>query len=128
MTLYKNVNGVDMALSPEEEAEHLAREVEFESTFLARTKQQYVDALTLLIDTTAQQKDYTSALSCASYVQSTNIQWSDEADAFVAWRDVALEYAYEYLDRVQSGEIINPTIEDFIAGVPVLTWPIVPTP
>ena len=85
----------------------------------------YQDALQLEIDNEAMTKSYTNGFACTSYVTSTNPQWAEEAQAFVAWRDLAFAYGYDYLSKVQSGEIQNPTIDNFIAGIPTMDWPVV---
>lgn len=75
------------------------------------------------IDATAQEKGYNDGFACASYFNSSNAQWAAESQAFVPWRDSAFAYGYDYLAKVQSGEITTPSIEDFLSGVPVIVWP-----
>lgn len=124
MTMYKNVNGVDVALSPEEEAEFNQRLADFESAQMERTKQMFVAALVSFIDETAQDKGYNDAISCVSYVQSTNEEWALESSTFIAWRDAAYIYAYDYLAQCESGAIANPTLEAFLSGIAPIIWPI----
>lgn len=123
MTLYKNVNGVDMALNSEEEAQYLADQQEFENSRPDRLKKQFTEALAAFIDKTANQKLYKDAVSCSSYKLSTNAQWAAEAEAFIAWRDNCYEYSYDYLAQAESGNIPEPNLEEFISGLPVLEWP-----
>lgn len=75
------------------------------------------------IDETARSRSYDSGNSLASYVASTNETWAAEAGAFVAWRDAVWVYAYAELDKVTSGQRPVPTVEDFIAELPVMVWP-----
>lgn len=75
-----------------------------------------------LIDAKAQEKQYDSGATLASYVNSTIPQWSAEATAFVAWRDTVWAYALAELDKVQSGEREQPTVEAFLAELPELEW------
>lgn len=86
------------------------------------TIEEYRTAIQSLIDAKAQEKDYDSGATLASYVNSTIQQWSAEATAFVAWRDAVWAYALAELDKVQSGEREQPTIEAFLAELPDLEW------
>lgn len=79
-------------------------------------------AIQSLIDAKAQEKQYDSGATLASYVNSTIEQWSDEATAFVAWRDAVWLYALAELDKVQSGARSQPTVEAFLAELPELEW------
>ena len=74
------------------------------------------------VDRVAQSKEYSSAVSCASYQNSTNSQWALEAEAFIAWRDSCYQYVYGILDLVLNGQE-PPSEEDFIAAIPVIQWP-----
>ena len=112
------VNGVVMDATPEQEAEIIA----FQQG-VNLNPELYQSKLQEAIDSKATEKQYGSGVLCASYVTSTNAQWAAEAQAFVAWRDNCFEYGYDYLDKVQSGEIPNPSIENFLTGLPTLTWP-----
>lgn len=70
----------------------------------------------------AKEKSYDNEQSIVSYTDSTNAAWKAEADAYIAWRDAVWVYAYTILDQVQNEEIEPPTIENFIASAPTLTW------
>lgn len=83
---------------------------------------EYTDALQLFLDKKARERQYDNAISLATYTSSTNAQWKAEADAFVAWRDAVYVYALSVLDSVQQGGQ-QPTIDDFIAGLPAIAWP-----
>lgn len=83
---------------------------------------EYKEAVKLFLDQKAQEKDYDSALSIASYSVSTNVQWKAESDAFVEWRDSVFESLLQTLADVQGGAEA-PTIADLLAGLPVLNWP-----
>ncbi|MFG0161162.1 hypothetical protein ACF0MN_10910 [Legionella pneumophila] len=74
------------------------------------------------IDKKAQEKDYGDGVLCASYKDSTNAQWQQEAQAFIAWRDAVWLYAYSELALIQAGEKPIPTIEEFIQSLPDLNW------
>lgn len=75
------------------------------------------------IDQIAQTRGYSSAVSCASYVASTNPLWQAEAQAFVTGRDAMWDYAFAELDKVQNGQRLTPTVEEFLAELPTVSWP-----
>lgn len=76
-----------------------------------------------MIDRKAQEKQYDSGATIASYVNSTVPKWAGDALAFVAWRDSVWLYTFAELGKVQSGEREQPSVEDFLAELPVLEWP-----
>ena len=76
------------------------------------------------VDEVARTRRYTDAVSCASYVASTNATWSAEASAFVAWRDAVWAQVYSLEDKALAGEIGTvPTADELIAGLPEIAWP-----
>ena len=90
------------------------------------TLEDYRVAIRDYVDATAQTRNYDNAVSCASYVNSTNPQWAAEAQAFVAWRDAVWAYVFAELAKVENGQREQPTIEQFmaelVATVP-MEWP-----
>ncbi|WP_407976916.1 hypothetical protein ACJKIH_15015 [Brucella pseudogrignonensis] len=78
----------------------------------------YRTAIQRIIDATANERQYDSGATLASYVNSTIEQWASEAQAFVAWRDTVWLYALAELDRVQKAERDQPSVEDFLAELP----------
>lgn len=87
-----------------------------------KLRKKYGNALQLHIDQIAQSKDYKDSNSCASYVNSTNLVWKTESIAFVAWRDTVWSYAYQVLDDVINNGATLPSVNEFIANAPVITW------
>ena len=79
------------------------------------------------VDTVATSRRYDSAVSLASYVASGNPAWAAEAQAFVTWRDAVWAYAYTELDKVLDGLRRQPGIGEFIAELPVIEWPVLPS-
>lgn len=75
------------------------------------------------IDATARERQYDSGATLAGYVNSTVPQWAAEATAFVAWRDDVWAYALVELDKVTSGTREQPTVDEFLAELPVFEWP-----
>lgn len=82
----------------------------------------YEAAIQTLVDTTATARRFRDGVTMASYVASTNQQWADEAQAFVAWRDAVWAYAYSELDKVMTGQRPQPTVEDFLAEIEPIDW------
>jgi len=76
-----------------------------------------------MIDAKANERQYDSGATLASYVNSTIEQWASEAQAFVAWRDAVWLYALAELDKVKKADRAQPSVEDFLAELPVLEWP-----
>jgi hypothetical protein len=75
-----------------------------------------------LIDQTAKSKQYENAVSCASYANSTMLNWKLEADTFIAWRDSVWAYAYEQLAIYSGNEEPLPSITEFMASLPQIQW------
>jgi HSP90 family molecular chaperone len=121
--LYKNVNGTDIELTASEYQEYYEQQSLWEEQRIERKIKEYTEALELKVNQTAAEKTYSSGISCASYVASTNAQWASEAQAFVAWRDAVYAYALTILNQVQSGEIQDLSLEDFISSLPQMVWP-----
>lgn len=83
----------------------------------------YQDAIEAHVEATARERDYSSAVSLASYYNSTVEPWASEAQAFVPWRDAVWQHAYAELDKVAAGEREQPTIEALIGELPTIDWP-----
>ncbi|EMG52681.1 hypothetical protein Brsp04_01957 [Brucella sp. NBRC 12952] len=77
-----------------------------------------------MIDAKANERQYDSGATLASYVNSTIEQWSSEAQAFVAWRDAVWLYALAELDKVQKADRAQPSVEDLLAELPAFEWPV----
>jgi len=74
------------------------------------------------IDAMAREKQYENGFSCATYINSTNETWAQEAADFIAWRDACWQYAYDIQAQVEDGQINAPSVEDFINNAPDLVW------
>ncbi|WP_343315881.1 hypothetical protein AAIB41_13950 [Brucella sp. BE17] len=90
---------------------------------MALAVETYRKAIQALIDSKASERQYDSGATFASYVNSTKPEWAAEAKAFVAWRDQVWSYALAELDKVQSGEREQPSVEAFLSELPVFDWP-----
>src|SRR5690554_6629576 len=83
----------------------------------------YRFAIQRMLEARAAERQYDSAISIATYTNSSVPQWAAEAQAFVVWRDAVWAYAYAELERVQNGQRPAPSVEQFLAKLPVLEWP-----
>lgn len=84
----------------------------------APTADDYATAIQSLIDATAKAKGYADGAALAGYSESTIPAWSEEAKAFIAWRDQVWVYAYTELAKVQAGQREQPSIEAILAELP----------
>lgn len=75
------------------------------------------------LDSVAQERQYDSAISCASYVSSSIPAWKAQADAFVNWRDSVFTYTIAQVQLMQSGQRSVPTFEEFKTELPEMVWP-----
>jgi len=75
------------------------------------------------LDDKAKERDYDNIVSACSYANSTNAKFKAEANALSVWRDQVWEYAAQQLALVVSGQIEQPTIDDFIESLPAFAWP-----
>jgi len=76
-----------------------------------------------LVEAKPLERGYDSLMTLTSYTTSSNAQWKAEADAFIAWRDSVFAYAHQTLSDAQAELISLPSLEDFMAEMPTLTWP-----
>ncbi|TGR71432.1 hypothetical protein EN837_08440 [bacterium M00.F.Ca.ET.194.01.1.1] len=84
----------------------------------------YENAIQNLVDSTARERQFRDGVTLASYIGSTKPKWAAEAQAFVAWRDNVWFYAYGELAKVQAGQREQPTVEQFLAEIAPIAWPL----
>jgi hypothetical protein len=65
------------------------------------------------IESVARSMGYSSAVSCASYVASTNPEWAAQAQAFIAWRDAVWQEVFARRDEAPPA-----TAADVVAMLP----------
>ena len=75
-----------------------------------------------LLDSKAREKNYDNGFAIASYANSTDAIFHDEANRFIAWRDACWRECYNILAQFQSGEIEMPTVEYVLERLPSLNW------
>ena len=56
------------------------------------------------------------------YLASANPRWAQDARDWVAHRDAVMAYALTLINGVQSGTIAQPTLAEFRANLPQITW------
>jgi hypothetical protein len=83
----------------------------------------YENAIQNLVDTTAREKQFRDGVTLASYTASIKPKWAEEAQAFVAWRDVVWMYAYEEFEKVTNGTRPQPTVNAILDELPKIVWP-----
>jgi hypothetical protein len=84
----------------------------------------YENAIQNLVDETARERQFRDGVTLASYIGSTKPKWAAEAQAFVAWRDNVWFYAYGELTKVQEGQRQQPAVEQFLAEIAPIAWPL----
>jgi hypothetical protein len=82
----------------------------------------YQAAVEAHVEATAQTRGYSSAVSCASYTNSTVLPWANQAVAFSAWRDQVWLEVYETLAAVQGGAV-PPSVAGLLVSLPAMQWP-----
>ena len=58
----------------------------------------------------------------SDYRDSSVPRWKQDAEDWVAHRDAVMGYALELINAVKSGQREPPTMEEFKAGLPQITW------
>lgn len=75
------------------------------------------------LNRTAKERGYDDAIAITTYVMASNQGWKSEAQIFINWRDDVWVYAYGEFDKIKQGRIPIPTVDEFIAKLPVIVWP-----
>jgi hypothetical protein len=84
----------------------------------------YVAAVQRMLDAKAQERRYDSILSACTYATSTRPRFQAEGQACVAWRDVVWAKCYELMGQVDSGKLQQPSIDELLAMIPTMEWPV----
>lgn len=83
---------------------------------------QYIAAIESLLKSTARSKGYDNEFTIIGYKDSANVTWATEAANFISWRDQVWTHALDIFAQVQNNQIPPPTIEEFVAGLPLILW------
>lgn len=88
----------------------------------ARIFKRYEQALTDFLDREAQTKRYDNRITCAvraGYVGP----FQAEGQAFAVWMDTCNALGYQVFEEVKTGVRPLPSVADFLALMPAMTWP-----
>lgn len=77
-----------------------------------------------VLDNKVKERGYDGILSAASYAVSKHPTFSIEGRACVDWRDAVWDVCYKVMEEVMVGTRPTPSVEELIALLPKLTWPI----
>lgn len=121
-----DLDGVITIVSQEElitakQQELAARKAAFQDV----TKRQYEKAAQAELDAAAQAAGYENINNAVSYAEEPAVpKFQNDGKAFRAWRSLVWAYAYTILDSVLAGTEEQPTMEDFLSGMPKLELPV----
>jgi hypothetical protein len=76
------------------------------------------------LDDFARTRGYDNILSCCTYTTSTVQKFQQEAQYCVQMRDVYWNACYTILTEFEMGQRPLPTIEQLLAELPALEWPL----
>lgn len=82
----------------------------------------YTDAMASHFDSVAHQKNYDNRVTCSLRAGYTG-PFQAEGLAFAQWMDSCNVIGYQILDQVKSGQIVQPTIQEFLEMLPSFSWP-----
>ena len=82
----------------------------------------YISALEAHMDALAKAKGYDDRKTCALRAGIVGSPFQVEGVKFALWMDNCYALGYTIIAEVQSGVRAMPTIEEFIAELPVLVW------
>jgi hypothetical protein len=125
--LFKSVNG-DLVEMPEEEA------TEIRAMWAANAPKQptpdeliraAIAAVQKALDDKAREYGYDNIVSACSYaVDPVNQTFKDEGLAFLCWRSKSWSRLIELENRIRSGQIPVPSVEEVVALMPEFEPPI----
>lgn len=82
-------------------------------------KQNYTQAIQMLMNTKAKEKGYDNIISACSYAGYDN-PFRAEGETYGVWRVQCWKYAYAQLALILDGGRAMPSVEEFIAELPLL--------
>lgn len=77
------------------------------------------------MDEKVAERGYDSMLSAATYATSKNGRYGFEGKACVDWRDAVWDACYAILADVEAGNRTPPTVEELLAELPAMEWPVI---
>ncbi len=88
------------------------------------TEHDYVMAVQQMMDAKAQERRYDNIASACTYAGDPDPVFNAEGAACKAWRSAVWRECYTALAEVAAGTRPQPAIEDFVASLPNLIWPV----
>ena len=88
----------------------------------AEITEAFIVALDSLYNARAKEKQYDNRITCAIRAGYAG-PFQAEGIAFAQWMDACNAYGYQQLALVMTGQRAIPTLDEFLAELPVLTWP-----
>lgn len=76
------------------------------------------------LDSFARTRGYDGILSCATYDGSANLAFAKEGKYAVSARDEHWAKCYEIMESVKAGTRPMPTVDEVLAEMPTLAWPL----
>ena len=84
----------------------------------------FTAAIQARLDDFARTRNYDDILSAASYATSTMAKFKTEGQYAVEARDATWAKGYVIMDDVLAGRRPMPTLEEVLAELPALSWPV----
>jgi len=82
----------------------------------------YVQAMETLMDAQAKTKGYDTRYTASARAGVTGSPFQVEGQAFALWMDSCYAMGYQILADVKAGTRTLPTVNAFLAELPVLVW------
>lgn len=119
--LSRNVYGTSIPTLAQVKAQIPVYLAQVKAGIFSETVSTFESAVQNHLDTGAKTLGYDGVLSACSYVTSSNLKFSTEAQSFVLWRDSVWSYCYQELAMVQQGIRPLPTVAEIIYELPLRT-------
>lgn len=85
----------------------------------------YTASVQAHLDAEAQKHNYDGILSACTYATSSVPRFAAEGQACILWRDQVWATCYKILNEVNAGTRTPPDINELLAELPVIAWPVV---
>lgn len=89
----------------------------------AALQAQYSAAIQAHLDATARERQYDGIQTAITYRNDPNPRFAAEGEAMFNWRSAVWTYSTAELAKVLAGERVEPSVEEFLAELPVFVWP-----
>lgn len=113
-------DGYELVTTPGEVGSHWVRSYRFDDS-PAPTVADFDAAMEEHLRTERAERGYTTREPDA-YLTSQNPRWKQDAEDWVVHRDAVMEYALDLINAVSAGTREPPTMAEFKAGLPQITW------